>query len=205
MSELCWCDRGGAVGHVTVSWAHISTSPGIEPVEMLYPGPVRWGPVRGRTPSRVATHDGSGSSHRSADRERRPGGHRARHGRLGDSAHRLRQSGTEHVHTCASIDANVTLGAIPVSYRARSSTQVRVGLPRRRAEGAASPISVVEPIQGLWVSAPRCSHGARSSDPAVGDRERRPGGHRARHGRWAIQQIGSTEAGQIMSTHLHSW
>ena len=59
---------------MTVFWAHISTSPAIEPVEMLYPGPVRWGPVRGRTPSRVATHDGSGSSHRTADQERRPGG-----------------------------------------------------------------------------------------------------------------------------------
>ena len=44
------------------------------------PRPCSAGSVWGRTPCRVATHDGSRSSHRSADRERRPGGHRARLG-----------------------------------------------------------------------------------------------------------------------------
>ena len=46
-----------------------SAFPRHRPVAVPYAGPVGRGPVRGRTPSLVATHDGSGSSHRSADRE----------------------------------------------------------------------------------------------------------------------------------------
>ena len=51
-----------------------SAFPRHRPVAVPYAGPVRRGPVRGRTPFRVATHDGSGSSHRSADRESAPAG-----------------------------------------------------------------------------------------------------------------------------------
>ena len=103
---------------------------------------------------------------------------------LGDSAHRLRQSGTEHVHTCASFDANVTLSSIPSRIGPRISTLGARAAPLDvEPRGAASPTSLVESIQGIWLRTPRCSHGARSSGPAVRDRERRPGGHRARHGR----------------------
>ena len=57
----------------------------------LCPHSDRRGSVRDSRSSRTAGHVGSGSSHRSGDRERRPGGHRSRHGRLGDSAHLFRR------------------------------------------------------------------------------------------------------------------
>ena len=112
-----------------------------------------------------------------------PRGHRARHGRQGDSAHRLCQSGTEQIHTCALECGNVTLSADPVPCRARRSTQLRERLPRRRAEASRLPDIRGGAAQGRCVRTPRCSCRARTSDPDVGDRERRPGGHRARQGR----------------------
>ena len=57
------------------------------------------------------------------------------------------------------------------------------GSPRHRAEGAVTPRSVVEPIKGFGSEVFGVRTAARSSDPASGDRERQPGGHRARHGR----------------------
>ena len=145
--------------------------------------PCSAGSVWGHTPCRVATHDGSRSSHRSTDRERRPGGHRARHGR------RV----TQHIGSAKAVRIMSTPvhHLMPTSPWAQSQSRIGPGAQPRcesgsldvEPRGAAPPISVVEPIQGLWVRRPRCSHGARSSDPAVGDRERRPGGHRARHGR----------------------
>ena len=50
------------------------------------------------------------------DRERRPGGHRARHGRLGDTADRLSGSGTDHVHTVALEVSNVTLAGSRLDF-----------------------------------------------------------------------------------------
>ena len=53
------------------------------------------------------------------DGERRPGGHRARHGHLVDVADRLSGSGTDHVHTSALVD-------VPVSGRTPPLSRIRV-------------------------------------------------------------------------------
>jgi hypothetical protein len=116
------------------------------------------------------------------DRERRPGGHRARLGRLGDSAHRLRRKRyATDPHLCTRVRERhperrpslVSGPEINPVARAAPSTSSRGEPPPRYPWGA-------EP--GAGVRSPRCSHGPQSSDPAVGDRDRRPGGHRARQG-----------------------
>jgi hypothetical protein len=81
-------------GHVAVVVAHISIPTGIEAGGICTPAPGPAGHRTGLTSVPAAPHGGIRDSHRSRDRERRPGGHRARHGRLGDYADRLRRRGS---------------------------------------------------------------------------------------------------------------
>jgi hypothetical protein len=77
--------------------------PGIEPGNdwtRVQPGARRCG-ARALCPDVVTIVRSGGIG--AGERERRPCGHRARHGRLDDSPDRLRQSGTEIVHTPASL------------------------------------------------------------------------------------------------------
>ena len=168
---------------MTIFCADISTPFGIEPGECC--SPARFGGELYGAHVRSCGSSGwdPGLTSSRGSREA-PGGHRARHGRPGDSADRLRRSGTEHVHTCALKCGNVTLGTMPVSYRVRSSTQVRGRLPRRRAEGSrlpevrggADPGALGQKGLGAYTG-----HGAVILPSGI--RERRPGGHRARQGR----------------------
>ena len=183
---------------MTVFWAHISTPGAIEPGECCT-RPVRRGTVRGRTSSNASTHDGS-RSHVARGSERRPGGHRARHGRQSDSAHRLCQSGTEQIHTCALECGNVTL----------TQTQSRIGPgDQPSCESGSLDVEPREPPPrnplgsqargfGSEVLGAHTGHGAVV---AVEDQERRPGGHRAAKAAWVTQQIGSVGSG---TDHVHT-
>ena len=150
---------------------------------MLYPGPVRRGTVRGRTSAPAAPHDGSGT-------HILPGIERGAQAGIepATGAWVTQQIGSAKAVRNMSTPVHSSAGTSPWAQsqsRVGPGTQPRCksGSPRHRAEGSRRPEVRGGVDPGLRVRSPRCSHGARSSDPASGDRERRPGGHRARHGR----------------------